>query len=368
VQPRQTDEPEEAETAQVYACPNCGGHMRFEAESQAMTCEFCGFESPTQARPAGGEVEQTLDFVLPTTRAHRWAEAQHRLACTKCGAESLLPPGQTASECPYCGSRRLIESQETRELVDPVAIGLVQFSETNAIRRLREWLGHGWFAPDDLRKLARTSSMRAAYYPFWSFDGTLELKWECEVNEGTGRSPNWVRRDGVEYQMFDDQLVPAMRALKVEEIARIEPFNTKKLVEFEPEFLAGWSAMTYDLALADASLQAREKVARVLRRQLYSRVLLGREKRNLRSGGANWSGMTFKLVLLPMWVGTYRYRNHGYRVLINGQTGKVGGVKPRDDLKLAAFTASVAFTVILLILGLLALALSMGWINPGLPT
>jgi len=38
-------------------------------------------------------------------------------------------------------------------------------------------------------------------------------------------------------------------------------------------------------------------------------------------------------VFLPLWVGTYLYRGGEYPLLVNGQTGKVGGKKPHDPFK-----------------------------------
>jgi hypothetical protein len=119
----------------------------------------------------------------------------------------------------------------------------------------------------------------------------------------------------------------------VDEVASIEPFDLKEVVEFISQFLAGWTALSYDLPLSDATLKAREKVITRLRQSLPSRVESGREKRNLTSGGGKWSGLTFKYMLLPLWVGTYRYRGADFRLLVNGQTGKVGGQKPRDQFK-----------------------------------
>jgi hypothetical protein len=45
--------------------------------------------------------------------------------------------------------------------------------------------------------------------------------------------------------------------------------------------------------------------------------------------------MTFKHVLVPVWIGTYHYQGKEYHLLVNGQTGKVGGYKPRDTTKVA---------------------------------
>jgi hypothetical protein len=121
--------------------------------------------------------------------------------------------GRTTDECPYCGSRRLIESEETSELVDPQVIGLAQFDEKGALRHLRQWLGRGFFIPDDLRKLALTSKLRPAYYPFWTFDGTLELSWSCDVNEGSGDREQWFPRNGLVCAPWKKSVFPRLDPL-----------------------------------------------------------------------------------------------------------------------------------------------------------
>jgi DNA-directed RNA polymerase subunit RPC12/RpoP len=332
VAPRLPAEPEEA-TAESFTCPKCGGQMRFDIEKSDLLCSYCGTVQVIEKKIVADTDEHPIDYVLPTTRAHRWAEAQQRLSCENCGALSLLPPGQQADHCPYCGSTRLVLSSEKVELLEPQAIALFKVSEQAALSQVRSWLIKGLFAPDDLVAKAGQIKLRPAYYPFWTFDGTLEVTWNCEVNEGSSKAPHWVSHSGSEFDLFDDVLVPGLRSLSVDEVASIEPFDLKEVVEFISQFLAGWTALSYDLPLSDATLKAREKVITRLRQSLPSRVESGREKRNLTSGGGKWSGLTFKYMLLPLWVGTYRYRGADFRLLVNGQTGKVGGQKPRDQFK-----------------------------------
>jgi hypothetical protein len=129
--------------------------------------------------------------------------------------------------------------------------------------------------------------------------------------------------------------VPGLSILEEDEIAAIEPFLLKEVVEFKPEHLAGWPAISYDRPLAEASLKAREKVAVRVRRRLSVSIEPGQEKRSIQSSAGKWSGGTFKNVLLPLWVGTYQFHGKDYHLLVNGQTGKVAGAKPRDDVKVA---------------------------------
>ncbi|MBN1536104.1 MAG: hypothetical protein JW908_05180 [Anaerolineales bacterium] len=348
---RHPQEPEVASGTQVFSCPKCGGHMIINLDGQ-LVCEYCGHEETLEQNHVADEAEQVLDFILPTTRGHRWSETQQQLVCAQCGAVSLLPEEVRATECPYCGSHQLITSEEISELIDPQVIAPAKISDQDAAKRIREWLGAGWFVPDDLRKLAQSFALRPAYYPFWTFDGTLHLKWTCEINEGSGDSSDWVPRDGVELEMFDDVLVPGIKSLLKENLADLEPFNLKEVVEFDPSFVAGWNALAYDHSLADASLVARQKVIRKIRSQLYSRVLPTKQKRNLKGGAIDWSGMTFKHVLIPLWLGSYTYQGKEYHIVINGCTGKIAGEKPLDMVKvgLAIFSGVVLLILFVMII------------------
>ncbi len=345
VAPRQPQQPEEAQ-AKLYQCPNCGGRMSFSIANQELTCEYCGHIQKTEKRLAADEAERSIDYVMPTTQAHRWAEARQRLSCERCGAITLLPPRVRADTCPYCGSNRLVKASEDLELLDPQVIALMKVEEGQVKQQVRKWLGKGLFIPDDLLDRAGGMNLHPAYFPFWSFDGAIEIPWNCEVNEGTERNPRWVARNGLHSEFFDDMVVPGLRSMTFGELASVEPFNLKDVVEFNPDYLAGWTTLTYDHSLSDASINARERVIRKVRSTLGFEIEVGREKRNLRTGAGKWSGLTFKNMLLPLWVGVYQYQGKYYRVMANGQTGKVGGAKPRDNFKLI---------MILVMLGLIAL-------------
>jgi len=363
VQPRQSQEPVVAKTESSFACSQCGGQTEFNLNAQVLRCLYCGFEHAVESLTAADTGEQVLDLVLPTQRGHKWAEAQHHLSCADCGADSLWPIGQRALRCPYCGSNQLVKSQETRNLVDPQAIGLMEIDESKAILLAREWLGAGWFAPDDLSTSARKTTLHSAYYPFWTFDGTLELSWRCDINEGSDNNPRWVARTGVEYEMFDDILIPGNKMIHLKELEKIAPFKLKEVLEFRPDYLAGWPALIYDIPLAKATLSARDLVLREVRHTLHHRVMPHRQTRNLTTGSHKWSGMTFKHVLLPLWVGTYHYQGQDYSILINGQSGKVSGEKPRDTIKTIAIVLSIFLTILAVSAGLFILATEMGWLR-----
>jgi DNA-directed RNA polymerase subunit RPC12/RpoP len=349
VAPRKPLEPERSQGS-IYTCASCGGQLIFDVVKTDLVCEYCGTIHPTEKKRVAGEVEQSIDFVMPTTRAHRWAEAQQQVSCAQCGAISLLPPAQKADRCPYCGSQRFLTAAGAVELIDPHAIALMKIDAKITGQKVKEWFRQGAFTPDDLANRSRNLQMRPAYYPFWAFDGTLEVAWHCEVNEGSNRAPHWVMRSGNSAKMFDDVLVPGIKAISVGDLKLIEPYDLQDLFAFSPDFLIGWTALAYDLPLADASLQARERVVKLLRNSLEAEIVPGRQKRNVTLGAGNWSGLMYKLILLPLWMGHYEYRGRKYGLFVNGQNGKVGGQKPRDTVKAGLIIVAVILTILVLVI------------------
>ncbi|GAB4497020.1 MAG: hypothetical protein OHK0052_07920 [Anaerolineales bacterium] len=322
--------------AQSFQCSSCGGETRFDPHRHDLICTFCGSVTPTEEVLLGEAGEQIADFVMPTTFAHSWANAQHRLICQHCGAASLFPPKQRAEACPYCGAHQLIESPETERLIDPHGIVLMRLNQTQAEAIFREWLGKGWFIPDDLKKLVQTHPLRPAYYPFWAFDGTLHHDWYIAQN-----TPNPQTTVNTYLKMFDDVLTPGLRAMPMSLFERVNNFNLKQAMRFDPRYLAGWAALSYDIPMSQASLAARTNIVQDARRTLRIR------HPEAQFGKVVWTGITFKLLLLPLWTAAYRYKNRTYYLFINGQTGKIAGQKPVDTVKIT----------LLILVGLLALLL-----------
>jgi ribosomal protein L37AE/L43A len=95
---------------QTFLCPQCGGPMSSAVQSGLLTCEYCGYVHIEASDTPAGAAGQVLDFVMPTALGHHWAGKQHRIACERCGAQSLLQAGQKTLQCPYCGSNQMIAS------------------------------------------------------------------------------------------------------------------------------------------------------------------------------------------------------------------------------------------------------------------
>lgn len=234
--------------------------------------------------------------------------------------------------------------------------------EVERVRKVvKAWLGRGFFAPDDLALLARDSRLRPAYVPFWTFNMTLNAHWRAQVAEGYGCHQRWVWRTGERIFFYTDHLQPGTRALPADLLTQIKAFDLAALVEYKPEYLAGWPAATYDISLADASLVAREAMIAEAKKELVFKAAGGAMIRDLEVTGSDFTGQTYKFVMLPLWVGVYAYQGKTFRVLVNGQTGKVVGDKPVDPVKVIMIVlGGIVLVGLLLLLALYLLRSDFG--------
>jgi DNA-directed RNA polymerase subunit RPC12/RpoP len=364
-------EPTQAAT-KSYTCPKCGGDMKFDAAQGLLACPFCGHSMPT---PETSEVIQEHDLLeaLRDTpgKAHGYGTAVKAFKCQSCGATTNVEPHVTSTACPFCGSNQVIEQPPDPNLIQPESVIPFGVDESRAQELFRTWLGSGLFHPNDLKKYGGGQKLGGVYLPFWTFDAHAESDWQAEsgdfyyVDESA-----WVTREGKQVQEtrrvqkvrwypssghhagdYDDVLVYATSSIDVRILERVYPFDTKKLVAYNPSYLSGWGAESYRIALS----QAWQLGQSILQREEYAacgREVPGDTHRNLRVH-SRLSNLKYKHVLLPVWLASYRYNNKVYRFMINGQTGEVQGEKPISWIKVA-----IAVAIALIIIGLIVYLVS----------
>jgi hypothetical protein len=133
-------------------------------------------------------------------------------------------------------------------------------------------------------------------------------------------------------------------------LAEIEPFPTKELRPYQPEFLAGWIVERYQIDLVAAARHSRELMSAKLR-ELCARQVPGDTHRNLSIRG-DWSAQTFKHILVPVWLLTYQFHGSTYHVVVNGYTGAIAGTYPKSFWKIAfAVLGVLLFVLIVVLLG-----------------
>ncbi len=106
---------------------------------------------------------------------------------------------------------------------------------------------------------------------------------------------------------------------------------------------------SYAVDLEDGFTDAKGKMTPKIRESI--RRDIGGDKQRISGIRTEYSSITFKHVLLPVWISTYRFKEKIYRVLVNARTAEVQGERPWSWIKitLAALAAIAAITGIVLL-------------------
>jgi hypothetical protein len=236
--------------------------------------------------------------------------------------------------------------------------------ETEARNALGNWLGSRWFAPNGMADFARKGRpMAGTYMPYWTYDAqtasdykgergddyyvTKRVRINGEMRTQKQRKTKWRRASGRVSRFFDDVLVAASTALPKNHLEGLEPWDLPHTRPYSPDYLAGFNAESYTVSREDGFQAAQVKMENVIERDV--RFDIGGDRQRIHDLKTQVSNVTFKHILLPVWSAAYKYRGETYRVLINGQTGRVTGQRPYSRAKLvfAGFLAMLVLAVVL---------------------
>lgn len=357
-----------------FKCPRCGAVTAYSVVEGGLRCAHCGYYEPPQASVVGKAAPQ-LEFTVEALAqaARGWGEERRELACQNCGAQLALAPGQLTSTCPFCGSNRVIQRAAPQDLLRPRF--LIPFRvEGDACHQIaRTWLGSSWMTPAALQQTARVADFVGLYLPFWTFHAQATAAWRAEVGHtvterhfqgGQWRTRTrtvWRWQTGHVQQRFDDLLLPGTGKVSRLLLRRIQVYDLQELVPYEPKFLAGLHAQSYDILLEPAWENARAEMREQTRQAALHEARRGGQRVRNFSMALDFADESWRYILLPVYLAVYQYRGQVYQVLVNGQTGVIAGQRPVDWNKVwLAVGAALAPGLLLILIGVVTAMLGVG--------
>jgi len=347
-----------------FSCPACGGEAQWNPAKKALVCPFCGTTSPAQAQltATGDEVIVEHDLVaalrgIPDSQ-RGWQAKKISVKCQSCQAISVFDPERVGQRCSFCGSSSLVPYEEIKESFRPESLLPMKLPESQVRDAIHRWYASRWFAPNLLKSAAHTDTVKGLYIPYWTFDAQVHAEWTAlsgyyyyvteTYQDDDGRTQTrqvqkirWEPSAGRLDHFFDDELVPASRGVQPSMLRQIEPFPTKELTPYQAGFLSGWVVERYQIDLLAAAEEARKEMDEEMTRLCGAQVP-GDTHTDLRVN-SNYSGQTFKHILVPIWLLTYNYGARAFQVVINGYTGSIAGRYPKSWVKITlAVLASLA--------------------------
>jgi hypothetical protein len=125
-----------------------------------------------------------------------------------------------------------------------------------------------------------------------------------------------------------------------EKISRdLEPWDLQELTAFDDRFLSGFVTESYQIELRNGFETAKNVMAPVIRTSVCQDI--GGDVQQVTSINSQYNSVTFKHILLPLWISAYRYNDKVYRFMINARTGEVQGERPYSTIKIVLFSLAI---------------------------
>jgi predicted RNA-binding Zn-ribbon protein involved in translation (DUF1610 family) len=356
-----------------FKCPQCGATTAYSVADGGLTCTHCGFHEPP-AKPVVGKGAEQFEFTVETMEraAHGWGEPRTEMECQSCGARTSVPNDLLTYTCAFCGSNKVIQREAPQDVLRPRFIVPFKIELARCGTITRDWLGSSWMTPSSLKNLSRLAEFSGVYLPYWTFDSVTTAGWKAEVghdkveryyNNGQWKErvvTHWRWESGDVRLVHDDLIVEGSARLSQRLMEQLKDFNLGALVPYEPGFLAGLQARAYDIPLEKAWETARQEMREKTRQACISQASTSKV-RNF-SMELDFCDESWRYVLLPMYVASYRFQDKGFQVMVNGQTGRIAGQRPVDWTKVGLVAALIAAPGLLLcLLGLLTLLIGVGF-------
>jgi len=336
-----------------FPCEQCGAQLHFAPGQSSLTCPNCGH---VQEIDLGGEDDaaealQEHDFEAMVAGMAEGADYEETrvLTCPNCGAQTEFPEGTQATACPFCATPLIADTGAHRQ-IKPAAVVPFALDEPTARAAMTAWLGSLWFAPNGLQEYSRKGRrLDGIYVPYWTFDADTETDYQGQrgdhyyetqtvMRDGKAtrvqvRKTRWRSARGRVARAFNDVLVLASHSLPKQYTDALEPWDLKALAPFRPDFLSGFAAEGYQVQLDEGFREAQAVMADVIEQDI--RADIGGDEQQITSKSTDIRDVTFKHVLLPVWMAAYKYQNRSFCFVVNGQTGKVQGERPWSKWKIA---------------------------------
>jgi DNA-directed RNA polymerase subunit RPC12/RpoP len=354
----------------LFPCANCGAKVEFDPRTRSLKCPYCGHTTSLPAADASDEVVER-DFreyldKLEAGGGSTIAGRSSQVRCTGCGAMVLLEDKVVTEKCPFCGTHLENKPESAAGMIPPESLVPFKVDLRAARESFEKWIAGLWFAPTELKQLANLGQLNGVYVPYWTYDSMTYTRYQGERGDNYQEEETYTERDaqgnqvtktrtvtkirwypaaGEVQHFFDDVLICGTKSIPPHLVSYLHPWDLKHLEPFRSEFLGGFKTERYGVGLREGFDEAKQIMAPTID-QLIRRDIGGDHQR-ITWKKTRYLAVTFKHLLLPVWVANYRYRETLYQILINGRTGRISGERPWSAWKIIRLIVLILLVIAL---------------------
>lgn len=340
-----------------FPCSQCGAALKYCAGVQSLTCEYCGH---VQAVPQAAEQVSELDYES-YFRSDHYVEAipdgvVAARICDGCGGQVMMAATVAADFCPFCAKHIDNPIIDATPVIKPWAVLPFKIAQPQARELFVKWVGSRWFAPNAFKRLVKKlEKLQGIYLPFWTYDAMTWSHYtgyrgdDYTVTVGSGKDrrtetrTRWSYASGRIDHWFDDVVVPAAKSVPEKHLRALEPWDLGALATYAPEYLAGHRVERYQTGPREGFVTARSIMDETIRAMVKADI--GGDRQRITTLNTGVGGVTFKHILLPVWVAAYQFKGKTWHILVNARTGEVQGDRPWSPWKIGCLVTAIAIIV-----------------------
>lgn len=312
-------------------CKNCGGELLFDIDSQNLVCNHCSSVVEIEK-----ETESLEKKPLTTDSTITLSKSEYsQYTCGTCGRQHLSASDTPLTRCPSCGDCNLTKTVKVEYVPD----GLISFkiNKQTAVNKLYSWLSKRPFTPNNLKHQATADTLIGVYTPAFLYDFNTFTKYSgVGVKSRTDKDGHtYVTRtnfSNTRSNKFVDYLESAGDSISSIKLRTIGPFSYGKVLCYSTEYLYGWIGETVNCNLQDNAKIMKQDVAFSIKH----RVEFSQPYDKIENFYCNttFNDMKYSYIYLPIYKGTYKYKQKKYTYFVNGENGKITGKTPKSFWKI----------------------------------
>jgi hypothetical protein len=337
--------------------------MRFDPPRSALACAACGHARALPAPDADAQAEalREQDYLAALRQlAAREPSLQARVVdCPSCGAQTRFEGHVVGDRCAFCATPLLVERAHTQSLIRAQAVLPFALDKAAAQRVFAQWIASRWFAPNALKATVREADgVKGVYVPWWTYDAATITTYRGErgthrtvresrpggAGEITRTVTDWSGASGAVPVAFDDILVVGSPSIPAHLARVLDRWDLARLRPPTDEVFAGFQVEVYRRDLEEGFGDARQRMEGTIDSAI--RRDIGGDAQRIHAKQTVVDDVRFKHLLMPVWIGSYRFRGKAYQVVVNGQSGEVEGDRPWSALKIGLALLGVLLPIL----------------------
>jgi len=365
-------------------CEKCGStEISLNVDTQKLRCHWCRHEQePPKFEESKIDVSKLQGQIITSGASDAVFNENDAitLKCSSCAAEVIIDTSDsTQARCHWCRNTLSINNQVPNGAVPDKVLPFETKKDAARIEIENFVNKRKFFAHPQFKKEFTTENIMGVYLPYMVIDANVKANfggegeillrtWTESKTVGTGDKRRTVTTryydadryaltrdfdmtvEGLTIESNSDKLNHKSSTKTNNVINAIKPFDLEKSMQWDANFMTGYTAQKRDTNVEDLRDLVEVKITDIARHQILDTIKSYDRGVRWKSERLDVIGKQWKAAYFPIWLYSYQQPNKNiHYVAVNGQSLKTMGSVPVDHKKLLIFSLMVGIIAAILL-------------------